>query len=495
MADCSNETFHVGDRVILHGLRNAARLNGRHGVIASLPSDDEHKNSRYGLDLDLPDPKHPKGLAVKAVNLLREPAIPPDSTARAGTRNGLLVEEHGKAMSFVLDTVRYLVGLMLLEDPDIDVLPDIDRLKDRDMVKINYMTALGWTHWLDPGSFHQNTQGSGVYECLHEYLCKDIVEKSWGSVDNIPPSFKRIYDSIVEPAAVAGWNVRVHGDFWIVSMENDGTYIVPDLNPRAVYQVLGLTQPLGTMIQRRYQGCIVKMRLTMIPWYGRLVYDGVVSPVDCVGELGGPQIANTRRAQRLREAVRLAKEEGRVVARLAQLEVPGGSRVGIDGKDPSLTATQTSSSSSSPPPQEREATPEEQRLVEAFSVIPHVPPSTGSGSWTFRRFAYTEEENPNHIGMIYQAEPTVAMSGVVGPFTCSALEPSSVDILSSLVKYSRSGGFRPRHIAIDDQPCSERVKFLLKDLENAAVTFYMPPTEEETNALNLCNIAGSDPTS
>jgi hypothetical protein len=423
MADDEDEkkSFHIGDRVILHNLRNFARLNGRHGVVAS--SCDE-TTQRYGVDLDLPDPKHPKALVVKAVNLLPEPKIPTDAAeTRAGTQNGLLVEEHGRDVSFVLDTVRFLVGFCLLKDPDIQYLPDIDRLKDLDMIKVNYLTALGWTHWLDPGAF-SGTGGRGIYQCLKEYLRNDMVKESWGSVDNMPPDYRRIYDALVHPAAVMGWNVRVHGDFWIVSMDSDGTYIVPDLNHRAVYQVLGLTQPLGTMVHRQYNGRIVKMRLTMIPWFGRLVYDGVVSPVDSFGDLAGPEKAGARLEQKLREAVKSAKKDGRVVARLAQLEVTGGSRVGIDGKEP--TSGTDTLSLSTPPQEQPEASAEEQRLVKDLKAIPHIPPSMRSGTWTFRRFAYTEEENPEHIGIILQAKNNGAPSRPIAQFSCSVLQPTSV---------------------------------------------------------------------
>lgn len=65
--------------------------------------------------------------------------------------------------------------------------------------------------------------------------------------------------------------------------------------------------------------------------------------------------------------------------------------------------------------------PEEQQLVDELASIPHVPRSMGSGTWTFRRYGYTEDENPAHIGMVLQAEQNIDTSGVLGSFSCSAL--------------------------------------------------------------------------
>jgi len=91
MSDClppdefggDQEDFDVGDRVILQGLQKADYLNHRHGVIVSLPGD----TGRYTVDTDLfEDHEGGKSLALKPVNVKREPPIVDDSLRRHGSR-------------------------------------------------------------------------------------------------------------------------------------------------------------------------------------------------------------------------------------------------------------------------------------------------------------------------------------------------------------------------------------------------------------------------
>ena len=81
--------------------------------------------------------------------------------------------------------------------------------------------------------------------------------------------------------AVAGWYIRIHGDFWVVGHDEEGgtgTYIVPSGNQNMVYKILGIRNAHFQMIQRDFGDTPILMTMTLIPWYGRLLYDGVVTP-------------------------------------------------------------------------------------------------------------------------------------------------------------------------------------------------------------------------
>jgi hypothetical protein len=73
------------------------------------------------------------------------------------------------------------------------------------------------------------------------------------------------------------------------------------------------------------------------------------------------------------------------------------------------------------------------------------------------------------------------------PFRCNSLQPSSMDILTTMVSYARKCGGRPKMLGIDDKRCCARMEFLLKDLEGTNVYFYLPPSPEE-----LASIANGD---
>ena len=144
------------------------------------------------------------------------------------------------------------------EDDDIQYLRDIDRIKDKDMTRINLLGATAWSHWNHPGSF-QVTEGKGIYQCLVEFLPQMFTAPS--------PESEKIIRALHGPTAVAGWNVRIHGDFWVVGMnDEDGTFVIPIKNPRAVYKVVGTSQALYPMVLRSYpHGRPVRMRLTLLP--------------------------------------------------------------------------------------------------------------------------------------------------------------------------------------------------------------------------------------
>jgi hypothetical protein len=97
-------------------------------------------------------------------------------------------------------------------------------------------------------------------------------------------------------------------------------------------------------------------------------------------------------------------------------------------------------------------------------------------TWTFRRMGYTEEENPGHMGMVI-----LGSGDLLGPFECSALDPTSVDILRNTVTYARQLNRQPKIISIDERVCCDRLKFLLQATD-VSVHYYKPPSKEETFA-------------
>lgn len=123
-------------------------------------------------------------------------------------------------------------------------------------------------------------------------------------------------------------------------------------------------------------------------WYGRLVYDGVLYPGGPGAMRGPPKIASPRLAETLHSTVEQCKREGRVLQRLAQLEVAGGSPKGVQdlsSKPDSIAAAA-----------DTKATAEEKKLVKKIARV-RVPPRPAGQDpvmWVARRMGYTEWDNP-----------------------------------------------------------------------------------------------------
>jgi hypothetical protein len=289
------------------------------------------------------------------------------------------------------------------------------------------------------------------------------------------PSLRLAYDAVDDVEAIKGWNVRVHGHFWVCGMDEEGTFLVPDSNRDMVYQCLGAKDAIYPKVERDFPRP-VQMSITMIPWYGRLVYDGVMMPP--LGHMR-PPMASVKLALDLAESVAKARREGRVISRLAQLEVEGGSHAGLHDSGDNVDDSNEDSVEQAKP------TSEESSLVKKLSKFPRSagPPTNNPDAdmapgsyWVFRRCGYTEHENPNHVGLVMTGPSVLAQ------FTCSALTPTSVDILQSLVSTTRQVGKRPLMVGIDYKKCCDRVTFLLQELDGIEVFYYPPATAEETAA-------------
>ena len=194
-------------------------------------------------------------VSVKCNNLQLEPAIlQSNEENRAGcTREGVLVETpHARAMSYLLDLVRFMIGSVFMQNNDINDMRDIDRLRQQQqhgLMRLNQFMGMGWSHWLDSGGFVVPSKIDGVYGHIVEYLKEQVPKHNPGSVnDPVVQLMTRALDDI---SAVGGWHVRVHGNFWIVGEVDDktldknggnsGTYLIPDSNENMVFKVLGMS--------------------------------------------------------------------------------------------------------------------------------------------------------------------------------------------------------------------------------------------------------------
>ena len=457
--------YKIGDRVILQDLKSATELNGRHGTIADTWDSDE--SQRYPVDLDLYDPRKGGAVSVKVSNLQKEPSIPKElDDKRAPVDKGVLSEEHGRAVSFICSTMRSSVASSLVAKAgQPGVMPDPKQV-----------AQFCWTFWKTPN-------GKGVYPSLVEYLTREIlVENKLEDLEkqlnpeNPKGSYKLIKDAMTDPLAVASWNVRISGEFWIIGGNADGTIVVPACNSRAVYCVAGLKLPLAVQIMQQTKvPRPPKFNLTLLPWYGRLVHDPFISTTTNGERI---EVATPQKTQELMRAVQIATAEKRIISRLSQLEVEGGSSEGI----PFVPFQELNKPAEEPPkPKEQEpATEEERALIDNVADFePHrlQPPGPNGhppplAAWNFIRKGETEEDNPDHDMMV------VAANGQqIDTFQSKDVDPTAVEILKKMLGIAAKGvggqadtvGKRPSIVGVDCRDTVERLQFLLKDTKEIRV--------------------------
>jgi len=483
------DIYPIGTRVIITGLLKSKHLNGKHGTIAS----NLDESDQYKIDLDTMLLR----INAKRSNLNLEPKVSPHNEKdRAGCTKGVLVESHGRAISHLLDLVRFMIGNVFMNNSDIHDMRDIDRLRrqggSHGLMRLNQFMGMGWTHWLDSGSFIVPSKKKGVYGHMVEYLKEQVPEHNPESVND--PTVQLMTKALDAVSAVGGWHIRVHGAFWVVGdvneEESSGTYLIPDSNQNMVFKVLGIRNNLYTLVKNKnpdYRP--LKMIVTMVPWYGRLVYDGVVVPATN-GSMGQPIMANASLTAKLKQTVMEAEERGCVIERLAELELEDS-----ESYLPDMNLLTINDGNS----EKEEPTSIEKALL--AKLAPHAlldsavkSSRTTKTFWTMRRFGYTEEDNPDHIGIILN-------DGLpIGDFTCTkGLIPTSTDILNSLIQLcadSSTNGLvtLPSYLNIDERSCFLRIKCLFEKEDvfgNTEVLYYHPPSAEETAAATVCSSGGS----
>jgi len=470
--------YKIGDRVVLQNLQSATDLNGRHGTIADTWDGSAASQQRYPVDLDLYDPRKGGAVAVQVANLTKEAAIPAAfEESRAPVSNGVLSEEHGRAVSFLHSTMRQSVVKSLLTRAG---GTDDSKRQKQIATDPKQVAQFCWTFWKTPN-------GKGVYPSLVQYLTRDILvtnklEDLEKQLNPASPrgAYKLIRDATTDRRAVASWDQRISGEFWIMGGNAQGTIVVPASNSRAVYCVAGLKLPLAVQIMQQTKvPRPPKFNLTLLPWYGRLVHDPFLSTTAPDG--GRIEVASPQKTQELMRAVQIATAEKRVVYRLRQAEVEGGSACRGIPFVPFQELNQTSAPAEPPAPKEQgPATEEERGLIDdvaMYEAHPLQPPGPSGhppplAAWNFIRKGASEEDNPDHALLV------VAANGQqIDAFQCQGNDPTAAEILKKMLGIAAKGvggraetmGKRPSVVGVDCRETVERLQFLLKDTKDIRV--------------------------
>jgi hypothetical protein len=295
------QELQLGDRVVLHGLIQAAHLNGRHGVVAAIL-----EGGRCAVHLDV---LRPVTISIQLVNLKKEdPATASYAIQdRCAVFDGVIVDsespiaEHlGKATIQIFHLMRSMVVTSFPKD--VWGISSMQQIPNLPADKSNDLNAYAVTHWND-----------GVYDRFVEFV------KAQGFAED-----GVLVRALNDARAMKSWHLGMQQDFWFVGRDYTGTYIVPECSKDVVYKVVGVVKNTNSLESKKKPGdpvSIIKipmrLKLTVLPWYGRLLYDSTIPPLseEFVVQANDPALAH-----RLHSVVLKSIQAGTVIEHLAELE-------------------------------------------------------------------------------------------------------------------------------------------------------------------------------
>jgi hypothetical protein len=230
-------------------------------------------------------------------------------------KDSMLEPNHAKALCFILDTIRYLVCVEYGVDYRVNQMSDIERLfASKQSAKIHSLTTFGWSHWLKASN--QFRTSPSVLSTLQRFLIEDYPRLYHG---NLPDFYPLVLKALQDPACTQGWSRRITASFWVVGLSSDGTgvYLIPDANHMTVYKVLH-AQGAAELAKARMHPVLLK--LTILPWFGRLVTDGLVSGTHRPGPPVTIQVADKVLTRKLQTIVSESLASVSYVDRLRELE-------------------------------------------------------------------------------------------------------------------------------------------------------------------------------
>jgi hypothetical protein len=185
---------------------------------------------------------------------------------------GALSESDGRCLMALLDMGRYLAN-EISQCHKFESLADASELRARDIVATAKLTAEMYSFWFSAPA------GRGVYEMLldwtRDHSARTMKREVHGRKSQ-KPGFEAALHPLVKNECAQWPRQRVHGVFYYVRDAEDGASLLVDEHLRSVYKVYGISVSLGDLLRQNEQGPPACFLLTLLPFMGRIVYDGML---------------------------------------------------------------------------------------------------------------------------------------------------------------------------------------------------------------------------
>lgn len=248
-----------------------------------------------------------------------------------------------------------------------------------------------------------------------------------------------------------------------------------------VYIVLGIAQSICSAIRQQIiksnqsYSLLVgqKLRLTLLPYDNRIVYDGLMTVMEPMSH---------QQLKRSFKAYVNAFNTKTLIHRIELIEPKVESHQEIKLSGTELLQVKS--------------------IAQDIKSLPYIstkPITTNNPigeSWIFRRHGYSEQENPEHAVTVMQSSgmPLVMYHQL------NQLVPTAMEILSILQTcIDMVGNKKPNTIFVDEESLVEPLDEVLSKMAGIKVSYYPPPSQEEAQAarhydskvVNACYVCGS----
>ena len=339
------------------------------------------------------------------------------------------------------------------------------------MDSIRKLTGAAWTHWLPmPGHTFP-----GVRARMLQYA------------QAVGEPLERLEKELADDGDAALWGDperRVTGVFIAIEQREEGTVLLrpaapatanmlsgaeAEPRPAELYLVSGIADGLAEIFARKGSSMPVgPIELTLLPWGGRWLYDGLMfshwhslkpgkakqavetaRALESAGELRHtPPPPSKAQQERLKEAVRAARFD----------------QAADDDDEPE-----------EPLDEQTKAAVESLAALPAIDALPPDQSHRDASTWVTRRMGYTEAENPNHMLMVLAPGLFPGM-----PAMTAALDPTAAELLQIVADRAADVGRRPAILCVDCAAAVAGVAAALRGL--IEVHYYPPPSAEEAAA-------------
>ena len=197
-------------------------------------------------------------------------------------------------------------------------LAQIQQLPSDDCHALNEIAICNWDRRIDSSRNSDNNDETGVRDRLVQYFRREAITTGF------------MFEALSDSRALRSWQRGIQFDFWFVGKDDTGTYVVPDCpsHEHVVYKVVGFgggptttaatNDATATRAPVRLIRVPMCLRMTLVPWYGRLLHD---TSVPLPREKESIRMAtDPRAAHRLHTVVLQAIENATVVEYFAELE-------------------------------------------------------------------------------------------------------------------------------------------------------------------------------
>lgn len=433
--------------------------------------------------------------------------------------SGALSAEDGYAFSGLIDMCIFLVD-RITQEYNFKNFDEASDLRTTDAYASAKLISSMYTYW------DSAPAGPGVYQRLKDWTLENyrsFTGKGKRRSGPQPPqqdpaeNMARVLHLLAENELQHWPRQRVTGKFWYAKETRNGTALLVDEKLEKVYCVVGLSASIGDMLRANGQVdvCGASLMLTLLPFLGKIVYDGAL--------LGAPPSHEPGSAweQRLLEVAMTAELTGKVLTELpkptgapltgkrvlisglagrpelngthgsALSYVEGRGRYAVrlhDGtevllKPANLAAAKDQSAdgtggAAAAAPEPTALTADELRVRESLEKMSDVVKGN-AGFWIFRRMGYTETDNPGHkLVVISGSGKPVAVNYGLPVIDCKRLQPTALEVLLGLENAVRSASAKPEDIAIDEKSIIERLQLVLGPT-GIHCGYYPPPSKEE----------------